>query len=122
MDNIENQRLHPGRLQMLVCAEFEMLQWLAEIPRLAHVDSDKLEDAVLRNNTDDCGSLSLVVNVDERNAPGFRFDHGTTCLIQRFVWMNGKCLDWLYSNGLLYVWAGVSQPDLCLGQFSLPFR
>lgn len=64
MDDIYDWRVHGGGLQIGVCAHAKLVQGLPQHLRLLDVDCDKLEDPVLRDDTDEHSTLRLVIDVD----------------------------------------------------------
>ena len=82
VNHLNHGTLHPRRDEALVRAQGNLANRLLQALRLGDVDGDELEDAVLRDDVDDHGALGLVVDVDERDAPGARLEHAAAGFVE----------------------------------------
>lgn len=101
MDDLEDRRFHLSCLEILVRAELEVLQWLAQQLGFRDIDRNEFQDPILGHHTDYHGTFSLIVNVDQWHPPRPRFEHAPTCLVQRLLGMYGYSLERLDANGSL---------------------
>lgn len=101
MDDLEHRRFHLSCLQILVRAELEVLQWLAQQLGFRNIDRNKFQDPILGHHTDYHGTFGLIVDVDQGHPPRPRFEHAPTCLVQRLLRMYGHRLERLNANGSL---------------------
>jgi hypothetical protein len=114
MYDIHDRGIHGRGCKILICAHIQLSERLAQFLRLLDVHRDKLQYAVLCDDTDDHSPVCFVVAVDDWYTPGARFKHLTTCFVYGAVRVNRDCFYRLDSECLLDVCGRVVNSRLVL--------
>lgn len=120
MDNVDNRRVHRRCRDVVIRAQQELAQRAAQLLSVAHIDSDKLQNAVLCDHTENMGTIGLAIIRNEGNPARARLEHASACFVEGTFWVNGdslgrrdaQCLFNLCSHsGYLSAWHRISRVE-----------
>lgn len=108
MNDVDNRRVHRRCRDVVIRAQQELAQRAAQLLSVAHIDSDKLQNAVLRDHTEDMGAVGLAVIRDEGNPARARLEHAAACFVEGTFGVNGDGLGRRDAQCLFYLCSFIS--------------
>lgn len=101
MNHVNDGCIHGRRGDIIVCSYQQLTQWAAQLLRIAHIDGDELQNAVLRNHTEDMGPIGLAIVRNEGDSACAGLEHAATGFVQGSLGINGDGLGRRYTQGFL---------------------
>lgn len=82
MNDVDNRRVHGRGGDVVICPDQELTQRASQLLCIAHIDGNKLQDAVLGNHAEDMGSIGLAISGDEGGSARAGLEHAPTRFVQ----------------------------------------
>jgi len=103
VNDLNDRSSHPCNFEILIRAEIEILQRLPQHTGFGDIDGNELQNPILRDDADNHCTLSLIIDVHQRNSACARLEHPPTGFIERFQGVDRYRLDRCNSKSFLDV-------------------
>jgi hypothetical protein len=99
--------VHLRRPKLAIGPNIELLERLPQLLRLPHIDGDKLQNPVLRDDAHDHGTMRLVVDIDEWDSAGPGLGHLAAGLVERPLGVDGDGFNGRDADCFFDIWGGL---------------